>query len=200
MSKKIEVRTTPSEIVVEERAEGKSLKISGVAIRYDSWSDGLGWFREKFKSGAFSESIKRGDRVDAYFNHDRSNILASTDNGSLVLTDSDTELRYEATLPKTTTANDVHELIRSKLVKGTSIAFRVNGDGEEWGEDKDGYWRVVSDADLSQTSPEVTPAYSDTDVAVRSMEEFRSSQEPDEDNSYKISILRKRQELSEIDT
>jgi len=179
---KLEIRTFSTESIIEERAEGKGLKLSGVAIPYDTWSDGLN-FREKFSSGAFNESLRKGDNIFSFWNHNRDHVLGRTSNKTLRIEDSDKALRYEVDLPSTTYAKDLHELVKRGDVAGTSIGFRTVED--EWGEDEQGYWRVVKRAILTETSPEITPAYSNTDVAIRSMEEFRSSQEPEVKEDFK---------------
>ena len=67
-----EIRQVTTQI--ELRSDGESNEIiEGYALKFDKWSDDLGWFREKLAS----ESLEKTDmsNVTALFNHNESQIL-----------------------------------------------------------------------------------------------------------------------------
>jgi len=199
-----ELRVFAPDIDVEERAEGDGIGVArGVGLPYNSWSDGLP-FREKFSPGAFQESIARGDEVYSFINHNRDNILGRTGNKRLKVIDESEALRYEVKIPNTSYGADFVENVRTRNIHGTSIGFIALED--VWGEDEQGYWRNVTKARLTQISPEVTPAYSNTDVAMRSLEAFKEesrtkisegeSDDGEEKNWGFVDIAEKRLELA----
>ena len=134
--------------------EGRVL--SGVAITYGDVAD-LPFGREKVLPKAFSPL---GD-VILNKQHQRSMPLARTGGGGLVLTDTDEELRIEATLDDITDCNDVLKLVRQKVLRGFSIEFKpkvITQDGDIF---------VIREAELSGIAVVDRPAYTDTEVNVR---------------------------------
>lgn len=200
MSKEIEIRTFDPSFKIEEREEGKRV-LTGVAIHYNSESNNLP-FVEKILPGAFTESLRNltNFEVLSMTNHDRSQILGRTSNGSLRLYDSPTELRYEVDIPNTSYGNDLIENVRVGNIAGNSIGFAKIDD--YWEQRNGTMYRELREAILTQTSPEVTPAYSDTSVALRSLENFKEEKRKEEDEksdseSWKVSLKRKELELKD---
>jgi HK97 family phage prohead protease len=104
------------------------------------------------------------------WNHDTSNPLASTRNGSLQLAEDARGLKVTATLPDTTLGRDIAELVRTGVVDSMSFGFSVKRDS--WS--KDGQTRYLEDVSLYEVSLVSTPAYEATagTVAVRSIDEI----------------------------
>ena len=100
------------------------------------------------------------------WNHDTSNPLASTRNGSLQMVEDGHGLKVTATLPNTTLGNDIAELVRSGVIDAMSFGFSVKKDS--WSQD--GQTRYLEDVSLYEVSLVSTPAYEQTSgtVAVRS--------------------------------
>ena len=113
--------------------------------------------RERFEAGAFTPI---GD-VLLNAQHARQTPLARTGGGGLTLTDGPDALRIEADLPATRAADDVLELVRSKVLRGLSIEFRAIA------ERMDGDLRIISAAALGAVSVVDTPAYPESEVEAR---------------------------------
>lgn len=174
-----EVRTLPdSSFKVETRADGKKV-IVGRAIVYNQLSQNLGWFREQIDARAL-DSCDMTDVV-GLFNHDNNIVLGRTLSGTLTLEKRDDGLYYTIEPPKS--AANVIESIERGDVRGSSFAFLVAPGGADWDTDpvSGGDVRTVKKISrLIDVSPVTQPAYlqTNTDVAKRSLEEFRSAKKP----------------------
>lgn len=157
-------------ITTELRAQmqdGKRM-IGGYAAVFNTLSVVLWDFREEIAPGAFAESIARNN-VRALWNHDTSEVLGSTGNGSLRLAEDAIGLWFELELPDTQRGRDAYTLIERGDVTQMSFGFRALPDGDEWRIDEDGqYIRRLVKADLLEVSPVTFPAYPATSVGVRS--------------------------------
>jgi len=158
---KNEVRTNH----IEMRAEGDGRTFTGYASIFNQPSEPLP-FIEYVKPGAFKRSLQSRNRMMLLWNHDTSNPLASTRNGSLQLTEDNVGLKVTATLPDTTLGRDITELVRTGVIDSMSFGFAVKKDS--WS--KDGSTRYLEDVTLYEVSLVSTPAYSQTagTVSVRS--------------------------------
>jgi len=158
---KNEVRTNH----IEMRAEGDGRTFTGYASVFNQPSQPLP-FIEYVKPGAFKRSLQSRNRMMLLWNHDTSNPLASTRNGSLQLTEDNIGLRVTATLPDTTLGRDITELVRTGVIDSMSFGFSVKRDS--WS--KDGQTRYLEDVTLYEVSLVSTPAYTSTEgtVSVRS--------------------------------
>ena len=183
------------EIREADGEEGKRT-ITG-AIKYNTDSDVLtDWwgdeFVEQIASGAFSESLKERNVV-ALWSHDTSQVLGNTKSGTLRITDTDEELRFELDIPNTSVGNDAWELIQREDVDGVSFGFRVKPDGEKWEKiERDGkklYRRTVLNAELIEISPVAFPAYPANEVNARGLEEFKASEQRAKDQYEKEKML-----------
>lgn len=180
---------------VEVRADDDGKKtIVGHAAVFDSLSENLGGFREKIQQGAFDDVLS--DDVRALFNHDRNQVLGRTTSGTLRISVDDTGLKYEIDTPDTQVARDLTVLMQRGDVNQSSFGFVV--DQDKWEEDDDG--RVVRTITklrrLLDVSPVTYPAYPDTDVAVRSMEQWKTDNQPTPPD---FDIQKRRIQLAEIE-
>jgi HK97 family phage prohead protease len=158
---KNEVRTNH----IELRAEGDGRSFTGYAALFDQPSLPLP-FTEYVKPGAFKRSLQSRNRMMLLWNHDTSNPLASTRNGSLQMVEDARGLKVTATLPDTTLGRDIAELVRTGVVDSMSFGFSVKRDS--WSQD--GQTRYLEDVSLYEVSLVSTPAYEATagTVSVRS--------------------------------
>jgi HK97 family phage prohead protease len=150
---------------IELRAEGDGRSFTGYAALFDQPSLPLP-FIEYVKPGAFKRSLQSRNRMMLLWNHDTSNPLASTRNGSLQMVEDARGLKVTATLPDTTLGRDIAELVRTGVVDSMSFGFSVKKDS--WS--KDGQTRYLEDVSLYEVSLVSTPAYEATagTVSVRS--------------------------------
>lgn len=183
--KSAEFRAIPTELRVEDLDDAK--RIVGYAAVFNRDSIDLGGFTEEISPGAFAESIQSDD-IRALMNHDPNLILGRTKAGTLRLEEDDIGLRMEIDLPDTQLGRDLAESIRRGDVTGASFGFRTIED--DWNT-KDGKpHRTLKAAKLYDTGPVIFPAYSDTSVAVRSLESWRNGNTGKaEDVSTKLGML-----------
>ena len=195
-NKDIERRYLPA---AEVRIEGEpdAPKIVGYAAVFGKLSVDLFGFREKIAKGAFSRALKEGQDVRALFNHDPSLILGRTKSGTLSLREDDKGLRYEITPPDTTIGHDAVESIRRGDIDGSSFAFVAKK--EDWEGDEKESTRTVLDVDLRDVSPATYPAYPDTTVAMRSLDEWREAQEETGDSRSAKDAMEMRLRLTETE-
>lgn len=158
-----EVRTNH----IELRAEGDGRTFTGYASVFNEPSLPLP-FTEIVKPGAFKRAIQSRNRIMLLWNHDTSNPLASTRNGSLQLAEDARGLKVTATLPDTTLGRDISELVRTGVIDAMSFGFSVKKDS--WSQD--GGTRYLEDVSLYEVSLVSTPAYEQTSgtVSVRSVD------------------------------
>ena len=150
---------------VELRATGDGRTFTGYAAVFNEPSLPLP-FTEIVQPGAFKRSLQSRNRMMLLWNHDTSNPLASTRNGSLQMVEDARGLKVTATLPDTTLGRDIAELVRTGVVDAMSFGFSVKKDS--WSQD--GNTRYLEDVSLYEVSLVSTPAYEQTSgtVAVRS--------------------------------
>ena len=168
-----EVRVLQLEDVeVRDGTDGKPPVITGLACRYNVWSEPIGGaFLERFAPGAFTKTLQESD-VRSLFNHKEEYVLGRTKSGTLVLEDSTRGLRYTVTPPETQLIRDlVVEPMKRGDIDQSSFAFRaVKDEWEEPSKQTDGMWRrTVLEAQLFDVSPVTFPAYLSSTAQVRSL-------------------------------
>ena len=145
----------------------------GYAAKFDSLSENLGGFRELIKPGAFRSSLSDGTDVRALVDHDPRLVIGRRSNGTLRLEEDSTGLRVEIDTPSVSYADDLLELIRGGYVSQMSFGFSIPPGGDEWlpVDKEDGLRRrLLKTVALAETSVVTFPAYSATEVSVRSLE------------------------------
>lgn len=147
--------------------------IVGYAAIFNTLSDDLGWFREKIEPGAFAETIKADD-VRALLNHDSNYVLGRNKSGTLTLAEDERGLKIDISPPDTQFARDLMTSIDRGDINQMSFGFRTLTD--EWSliDGKD--VRTLKKVQLFDVSAVVFPAYPDTEVGLRSLEEYRKTQ------------------------
>jgi len=167
----LERRTFP---VAELRVAGEEgqPRIIGHAAVFDSPSEPLGFggeFREIVRRGAFSKTLQEAD-IRALLNHDPNYVLGRNRSGTLTLTEDDRGLAVDVQPPDTTWARDLLESIRRGDINQMSFGFRVVKDRWET-EDGGEQIRELLEVELFDVSVVTYPAYPQTAVAVRALEE-----------------------------
>jgi HK97 family phage prohead protease len=166
----------------EQRDDG-GVTIRGISPPWNSLSVDLGGFREQFSPTAFDRILARHKNdprgpvdVVGLFNHEDSQLLSRTTNGTLRLSKAATGLGAEMDLPDTQLGRDLGTLIRTKTLFGASFAFSVSQTGEQWTQDEKGNAvRTVTDANLYDWSPVTRPAYPSSSVGLRSLEAWKEA-------------------------
>lgn len=156
---------------IEFRESDGSPTLTGYAALYNSETD-LGYFRETILPGAFKRSLETPESdVRALWNHDTSFILGRAKAGTLRVFEDERGLGFELNLPDTQAGRDTAISVKRGDITGMSFGFAVRD--EEW-DRSDGDLRKLKDIELYEISPVTFPAYADTTVAMRSLENFRA--------------------------
>lgn len=143
------------------------------AIMRDRWGDE---FIEVMSDSAFTKTLETKSQK-ALWNHNTDLVLGSVSSGTLNLFTDGVGLRSEITLPNTTWGNDAYESIQRGDVDGMSFGFRCVEDmwSKTQYEDREIYKRTILEVELFEVSPCVFPAYPDSQINCRSLEEFKTN-------------------------
>lgn len=192
-----EKRAMPAKLEIRSsEAEGNKRTITG-AIKYDSESHVMrDWYGDEFVEviapGAFTEYMRENVTISLWC-HRTDQILGSTKPGTLRLFDGQSELRFELDLPNSSWGNDAHESIQRGDVDGVSFGFNVRTNGDRWSRiERDGkklYKRTVLNATLPEISPTPFAAYPANEVNVRSLEDFKATEQRAADQYEKEKLL-----------
>ena len=160
--------------------DDKGPMLTGMGAVYDTETVVFGQ-RETIAPGAFSETLKGDHDVYSTFNHSSDNLLGRQAADTLTLNDTDEGLEFSVRLNMDTTiGRDVAAMAKRGDLRGASIAFMVPRDGERQIEvgnpnAKDPLKRMpkfeITKAELFEIGPVTDPAYTETSVDVRSVEE-----------------------------
>lgn len=138
--------------------------------------------KERIAPRAFSFSLDEGREVNLLRGHSFDEPLATTRNGSLRLRDTDEALSFEADLPpvadRPSYMVDTLRMIEADLLPGLSPGFRIPPasavpDAEVFLPDPEAAGvqiRLIQAAVLFELSIVTRPAYSDTEVDMRSLQ------------------------------
>jgi uncharacterized protein len=141
--------------------------VVGYAAVFEKFSQDLGGFKEKIAPGAFSAVMT--DDVRALKNHDSNYLLGRSKSGTLRMTEDQLGLRVEIDLPNTQVGRDTAEEIARCDIDGMSFSFTT--DVDQW--DYSGNQAIrtlIKIRELYDVGPVAYPAYTDTSVAIRSLE------------------------------
>lgn len=180
MPEQLETRFVPAEELRVVR-DGVKPRITGYAIVFDRPSEVMNMmgmkFQERIATGAADTALAEGKDIRALVDHESTKVLGRTRANTLRYKIDKRGVKVEIDPPDTTYANDVMESIQRGDVDGMSFAFRVAVKGDEWDEEGDIVVRTVRKiSEIREFSVVTFPAYPDTDVALRSLDEYRKAQ------------------------
>ena len=142
--------------------------LAGYAAVFDSPAD-LGPFVEVVRRGAFTRSLRQPGAVLALYDHERRSVLGRVSAGTLRLREDTRGLAFELDLPDTSAGRDLAVLVQRGDVAGCSFGFIVPDKGDAWTTRGAKPLRELRDVSLHEVTITPTPAYADTEVAMRSM-------------------------------
>lgn len=166
---KMEHRHYPISDLEVRSDEGKPITLKGYAAVFEKLSVPMGGFREKVQRGAFAESLSKNN-IRALWNHNSNYPLGSTNGGTLILEEDERGLLFELELPDNTWGRDVGIAIQRKDVEGVSFGFSVKKDSWD-NNNPDESIRTLEDVNLVEISPTPFPAYPETNVSARSLQD-----------------------------
>ncbi len=161
---------------LEVRGEGETKTLVGYAAKFGVRSEDLGGFVESIAPGAFDRAISEGHDVRALWNHNADVVLGRTKAGTLRLFVDEVGLKIETDLPDTQAARDLRVSVARGDVSQMSFGFRTKGD--EWRTEDGVPYRTLTDLDLFDVSPVTYPAYPQTEVSVRALDQAREMVAP----------------------
>jgi len=163
-------RGVPVEIREDDTGE---IKVAGYAAVFGEETNIGGMFTESIQRGAFKAAIKRDDVV-FLINHEGLP-LARTRSGTLKLSEDQRGLYMEAMLDQSDP--DVRSIV-PKMKRGDldKMSFAFRPVRQVWDDSKPIPRRVIQEAQLFDVSIVTTPAYDGTEIALRSLQQFRDEQ------------------------
>ena len=169
--------TTPARV---ELRDGRRV-ISGYPIVYNKDSEDMG-FIERIAPGAAKKALSRSD-IRGLKNHDIS-LIFGRQGVNLEFKEDKDGLYYEATEIDTRTFKEVAEEVRLGLLTGQSFGFTILSD--EWkGLDTDKPTRTITEiGQIYDVGPVTYPAYQDTSVALRSLEQAKAEVKEKPDSAF----------------
>lgn len=152
---------------VETRAEVAGNRLRGYAAVFGPMAQIRGAW-ESIAPGAFDDALKRDDVV-ALVNHDANQLLGRSSAGTLRLGSDSHGLEFEVDLPNTPVGDSVREYVARGDLKGASFGFLPGEDRMSVAKDGRQHRTHTSVAQLIDVSVVTMPAYSDTQVQLRSV-------------------------------
>jgi uncharacterized protein len=173
-----ETRHVDGELRVEAR--GVAPIIRGYAIVFDRLSEDLGGFRERIRPSAVDRLLAERTDLRALVDHNHSQVLGRVSAGTLRVDKDGHGLKVEIDPPATGPGHDIVESIRRRDITGMSFAFRnLTPLDAQFVDDPDpatGLWiREITDMAVREVSIVTFPAYSQTEVAMRSLQAFTTA-------------------------
>jgi len=163
----LETRTLSRRLEVRAGETGRT--IVGYAAVFNSQTVIGENYQEIIAPGAFAGAM--GADVRALFDHDSGRVIGRTTAGTLRLREDATGLAVEIDLPDTSDGRDLGVLIDRGDISGMSFGFNVTK--QSWDETGAIPTRTIQAVDLHEVSVVAFPAYPDTAIALRSLDEAR---------------------------
>tara|TARA_R100001530_G_C4321449_1_gene155994 strand:+ start:4596 stop:5537 length:942 start_codon:yes stop_codon:yes gene_type:complete len=145
-------------IKLEKRNSGSETTpvVVGHAAVFDTLSEDLGGFQERINKNAF-DGVLDND-VRAFFNHDPNHLLARTSSGTLKLSVDEKGLKYEFSVPDTSSGRDLLVSMERGDISQSSFAFTI--DDDSWDKENGMDIRTINKVKrLYDVSPVSIPAY-----------------------------------------
>jgi uncharacterized protein len=163
-------------VSAEFRMELSGKKIIGYAAKFSpNRSQDLGGFIEQIDPKAFTRSLKANADVRALIDHNPSLILGRTLAGTLQLSTDSTGLMVEITPPDTSYSRDLMVSLERGDVTQMSFAFITKQD--QWDTEENLNIRTLLDVDLHDVSAVTYPAYLNTEIGLRSLNEYLTKEQ-----------------------
>lgn len=153
---------------------GEGRTAAGYAALFNVETDIGGYWTEVIANGAFTKSLQERD-ILALHSHDTGRVVGRTGAGTLTLSEDATGLAFSNDLPDTSDGRDLAVQIERKDIAGMSFGFVTRK--QEWDETIDPPKRTIIEADLREITYTALPAYPDTSVGLRSLEQLREERD-----------------------
>jgi HK97 family phage prohead protease len=150
------------------------IRVSGYAAIFGEETNIGGMFTEVIERGAFASAIERKDDVVFLINHEGLP-LARSRSGTLTMREDDRGLFIETDLDPSDP--DVRSIV-PKMKRGDldKMSFAFVPTRQEWDDGGSIPKRMIKDVELYDVSIVTTPAYSGTEIGLRSLQDHRDAQ------------------------
>ena len=111
--------TADAKFAVTPATDDSPAVLTGYPLVWNVLSSDRGGYVVRLLAGSAQFTAE----VHALWNHDYTELLASTHNGSLRLKEDDVGIKCEIDLPNTTSGRDVGEYVRTGLIRGMSFGM-----------------------------------------------------------------------------
>ena len=164
---------------IRHHADGDVGHIEGYAVKFNRFSQNLGGFVEQIAPGSAVRTIKEKalssvSDIRGTYNHRQ--ILARQSTGTLSVAEDAVGIRYKIDLNLALAAHrEVMEMVKTRLVTGSSFGFRSSPGRETWSETDVGFPLVtINELELFDVGPVDFPAYLDSEAESRDLVRLRS--------------------------
>ena len=194
---KIERRTFTGEVRMETTGEKRI--VEGYAAKFNQESLLMWDFVEIIEPGAFDDVLE--DDVRALFNHDP-NLVLARNNGSLDLWVDTVGLGYRFEALDTTSGNDLVKNMDAKIINQSSFGFTVQE--SSWDEIINGdnsikhIRRIKKIKQLYDVSPVTYPAYTSTEVALRSFDQHKEKSKDQEPIAPNLDLIKAKIKIAKL--
>jgi HK97 family phage prohead protease len=143
--------------------------IVGYGAVFNRRSRNLGGFVEQAAPQCTQRSALEGfPGAIARYNHDQNMLLGTIAARTLEMRPDQIGLFYDVIPPQS--RSDITELVERGDVRHSSFAFRCMPGGDEWSVSEENYpLRTLTDVEIVDVAPVVTPAYPDATAGLRSL-------------------------------
>jgi uncharacterized protein len=162
-------------------------------------------FVEVISPSAISDNLLQQSDIKALVEHNRQRLLAryNKGKGTLELTIDEHGLRYKFDAPNTADGDYAVEMVSRGDISGSSFAFRVKNEDTTWVKDGKLWVRTINKfTSIHDVTITTDPAYTQTEVNVRSLEEMEQPEETKEEERhdetpkhYKVKIQKLRMNI-----
>ena len=202
MEKNIEIRSYGGDAA--PTIDGRT--IEGYAVVFNERSEvmldwsvehGVRRFVEVIEPSAIDEALLSRSDIKATAEHNRERLLAryNKGKGTLALSLDEHGMKYRFEAPNTNDGNFAVEMIQRGDIGGWSFAFRVKEADTTWKKEGETWVRTIHKiSGLYDVTITTDPAYSQTEVTVRSLEEMEvpenevEQEEIRNDDNYEIEL------------
>lgn len=169
---------------------------NGYAVLFDNETNIGGMWVERFMPGAFAKSLSERDVV-ALHSHEVGRPVGRKSRGTLRLAEDSRGLAFENDLPDTSDGRDLAVQIDRGDIQGMSFQFFARH--QEWDETRDPPLRTIHEADLREITYTAFPAYPDTNVGLRSLENIRNERREHNQTGARNRIAARRARQAQIE-
>ncbi len=146
------------------RQEAGLPSVEGYAAVFNQATD-LRWFTESIATGAFKETLNRGDDVRALFNHNENYVLGRNKAGTLELKEDEHGLWTKINPPDSEIGRSVVESIKRGDISQMSFGFYIDEEEVDY-TDRVKPHVTIKRVTLFDVSPVTFPAYENTEIAM----------------------------------